>query len=159
MRIAFVAAIFLLASSTVGHSDQAPTSNRGCEPPEWSLPQNLSASVPAEMVSGFRVENYEVKLEDTSMEEARQHLGGEIRAQGDAANALQWLCLYGTDAVGGWVLWLESREIDAGYVGGFQWQRLSGNKVSRRGCHALRHSPLKVELALPLRLGATRPEG
>jgi hypothetical protein len=52
----------------------------------------------------------------------------------------------------GWVLWLESGEIDGGYVGSFQWQRLSNRDVLDSRCHALTGTTSAIKLPLSLRL-------
>jgi hypothetical protein len=92
------------------------------------------------------------------MENVKKRLGGEIGRKGDAGDALEWLCFHGADAIGGWVLWLESGEIDGGYVGSFQWQRLSNRDVLDSRCHALRGTTSVIKLPLSLRLGAKKTE-
>src|SRR4051812_24462262 len=108
------------------------------------------------MVTKLRISNIPITLEKTSMAQAEQLLGGTSGAKGDAGDALQWLCLHGTDGSGRWVLWLESGEIDGGYVGSFQWQRLSINEKLDRRCQAL--SGPKITLVLPLQLGMSEGE-
>jgi hypothetical protein len=161
MRFATCIALILLASAVFAQTDKGPPPQSApiiWEPPDWSLPENVKASVPKELVSILRVSDYDITLEETSMKDAQQRLGGEIGAKGDAGDALEWLCFHGTDAMGAWVLWLESGEIDGGYVGSFQWQRLSGKEIFDRNCHALRGTASTIKLPLPLRLGASKAE-
>src|ERR1700687_2526909 len=127
MRFALCIAILLLASTALAQTDSQPKphgTRTVWEPPEWNVPENVKPTVPKGMFSTFRVAGYEITLEKTSMQEVEQHFGGVIGQRGDASEALEWLCFHGADAVGGWVLWLESGEINGDSVGGFQWQRL-----------------------------------
>jgi hypothetical protein len=161
MRFALCFVLTMLAShaftQTVNQS--APHSSQMLwEPPEWNFPENVKASVPKEMFSSFRVSGYDITLEDTSMENVKKRLGGEIGRKGDAGDALEWLCFHGADANSGWVLWLESGEIDGGNVGSFQWHRLSNRDVLDSRCHALTGTTSSIKLPLPLMLGAKKAE-
>lgn len=88
----------------------------------------------------------------------QKRLGGSIGSEGDASEAVAWLCLIGSDAVGPWILWLESFEIDGPTIGGFQWRRLASNEKPDRRCSALRKGDDKVKLPLALHLGMTETE-
>jgi hypothetical protein len=103
------------------------------------------------MVTKLRISSAQITLEETNLYQAEKTLGGTTGAKGDAGDALQWLCLHGTDQSGSWALWLESGEIDGGYVGSFQWQRLSNNAQFDARCRALKGA--NIELSLPLQLG------
>jgi hypothetical protein len=154
-------ALLLLASSALTQTVSQPVTHAArsiWEPPEWNFPQDVKATVAKEMVSTFRVSGYDITLEETSMNDAEQRLGGAIGKKGDAGDALEWLCFHGADAVGGWVLWLESGEIDGGSVGSFQWQRLSNRDVLDIRCHSLRNVGSAIELPLSLHLGAKSSE-
>src|SRR5437588_153215 len=132
MRFALCVVLTFLAPAalpqTAGHSEPHK-SITVWKPPDWNFPENVKASVPKEMFSSFRVSGYDIRFEETSMESVEKRLGGETGQRGDAGDALEWLCFHGADAAGAWVLWLESGEIDGGFVGSFQWQRLSNSQV------------------------------
>jgi hypothetical protein len=154
-------ALLLLASSAFTQTASQPTTQAArviWEPPEWNFPQSVKATVPKEMVSTFRVSGYDITLEKTSMEDVEQRLGGVIGKKGDAADASEWLCFHGADAMGGWVLWLENGEINGGSVGSFQWQRLSNRNVLDARCHTLRKAASVIQLPKSLRLGAKSSE-
>ncbi|MGA7697038.1 MAG: hypothetical protein WCA76_18570 [Candidatus Sulfotelmatobacter sp.] len=157
MRFALCIILLVLASAAFTETDERASQRSDkvvWEPPEWNIPENVKATVAKEMFSRFRVSGYEVTLEETSMEDAEQHLGGVIGKRGDAGDAMQWLCFQGADSVGGWVLWLESGEINGGSVGSLQWQRLSNRDVLDRRCHALQKAGTPIQLPLSLKLGA-----
>jgi len=112
------------------------------------------ATVPKEMIASLRVSDVTVPLEeDTKLEDMQTRFGGKIGTQGDAADSLSWLCIYGSDSAGPWVLWLESGEVDGPYVGAFQWRRVSHSAQFDRRCSALPDTS-EVELPIDLRLGA-----
>ena len=128
-------------------------------PPDWSFPQNVKASVQKEMISSFRVLNYEIVLERTTMEDVQQHLGGQIGSKGDVGDAEKWLCFHGTSRMGRWILWLENGEINGDSVGSFEWQQLSENEVIDPRCRALRAAGSTITLPFPsLTLGATQSQ-
>jgi hypothetical protein len=103
------------------------------------------------MIASLRVSGVTIPLEEeTELESLQTRFGGEIGSEGDAADSLGWLCLYGNDAVGPWVLWLESGEIDGPYVGAFQWRRVSHSAEFDERCSAL---PDTSEVELPIDLG------
>lgn len=109
-------------------------------PPVWA-PQFIwkfdhhalpKGTVPKEMIASLRLSGVTITLEgESELEALPARFGGEIGSQGDAADSLGWLCLHGSDAVGPWVLWLESGEIDGPYVGGFQWRRVARSGSGR----------------------------
>jgi hypothetical protein len=127
------------------------------EPPDWNFPQEAKATVPKEMFKSLRVSTVGITLEETRLDKVEQLIGGEIGAKGDAGDAVQWLCLRGADRGSDWVLWLESGEIDGGFVGSFQWQTISSVAKSDRRCHVLRGTAT-IKLGLPLKLGMTEAE-
>ncbi len=137
---------------------QEPRTRTLWEPPEWNVPDNLKATVAKEMLSAIRVSNYQIVLEQTNMEDVRRNLGGQIGRRGDAGDALRWLCYHGVDGSGGWILWLESGEIDGDSVGSFQWQRLSSRDVVDSRCQTLRKGSPVIELPLFLKLGGKSSE-
>ncbi len=108
-----------------------------------------------EMIASLRVSGVTITLEgESELEALPARFGGEIGSQGDAADSLGWLCLHGSDAVGPWVLWLESGEIDGPYVGAFQWHRVSRSAQFDERCSALPDTS-EVELPVDLRLGSS----
>jgi hypothetical protein len=127
------------------------------EPPNWNFPKNVKATVPKEMLSKLRISTVAITLEETRLDKVEQLLGATKGAKGDAGDFVQWLCFHGTDDADQWVLWLESGEIDGGYVGSFRWKRISSQAKIDRRCHAL-NSTATVKLALPLKLGMGEAE-
>jgi hypothetical protein len=122
------------------------------EPPNWDFPQDTKATVPREMLSTLRISTVAITLEKTRLDKVVHLLGGATGAEGDAGDAVRWLCLHGADGGDPWVLWLESGEINGGYIGSFEWRRLSGDAKIDRRCHAL-SGIAKPKLSLPLTLG------
>jgi hypothetical protein len=117
---------------------------------DHSLPK---ATAPKEMISSLRIDGVTIRLEEeTELEAMQTRFGGEIGSQGDAADSLGWLCIYGRDAVGPWVVWLESGEIDGPYIGAFQWRRVSRSARFDERCSALPDTS-EVELPIDLDLG------
>jgi hypothetical protein len=127
------------------------------EPPDWNFPPDAKATVPKEMLKTLRVSTVGMTLEETRLDKVGQLLGGETGAKGDAGDAVHWLCVHGKDGRSDWILWLESGEIDRGYIASFQWQSLSsGARVDRR-CHSL-GAATAIKLGLPIKLGMTQSE-
>jgi hypothetical protein len=125
--------------------------------PLWKFDDGAlaKATVPKEMIPSLRVSDVTIPLEeDTKLEDLQTRFGGKIGAQGDAADSLLWLCLYGIDSAGPWVLWLESGEVDGPYVGGFQWRRVSHSAQFDQRCSALPDTS-EVDLPIDLGLGAS----
>lgn len=128
--------------------------------PLWKFDDGAlaKATVPKEMIASLRVSDVTIPLEeDTKLEALQTRFGGKIGHQGDAGDSLSWLCLYGSDAVSPWVLWLESDEVDGPYVGGFQWRRVSRSAQFDQRCSALPDTS-EVELPIDLRLGEMEAE-
>ena len=122
------------------------------EPPDWKFPEEAKPTVPKQMLSSLRVSTVGITLKETELDKVEHLIGGEMGAKGDAGDAVQWLCFRGTDYGSDWILWLESGEIDGGKVGGFQWQRISGEAKIDHRCHDLKGTAV-VKLASPLQLG------
>lgn len=120
------------------------------EPPPWNFPQDTKASVHRSLLTSMQIGTFRIDLEKTTIDSVRRRLGGEIGRKGDAGDAMEWLCFYGHGAMGHWVLWLESGEIDGGTVGSFQWQRLSGTRNFDRGCRSLNDTSIVLPLSLKL---------
>ena len=155
--IAFVLLAFAAFSQT-GTQSGPRRHQTVWEPPAWNFPQNAKASVPKEMLAKLLVSAYNITLEETSMEDAAKRFGGTIGSKGDAGDFLEWLCLHGTDAADDWVLWLESGEIDGGYVGSFQWQRIQSGTVLDARCAALPNAAHVLELPVAVHLGSTEAD-
>lgn len=115
-------------------------------------------TVPKEMIGALRVANMPIVLEDTKLEDAQKRFGGTIGARGDGGESLGWLCLYGSDNDGSWILWLTSGEIDGPTIGGFQWRRLSPMERPDRRCSRLPEGKGGIELPIALRPGMTEAE-
>jgi hypothetical protein len=121
--------------------------------PLWKFDDRVlpKATVSKEMIASLRVSGVTIPLEEeTELEAMQTRFGGKIGSQGDAADSLGWLCLYGSDAIGPWVLWLESGEIDGPYIGAFQWHRVSRSAQFDERCSAL---PDASEVELPVDIG------
>jgi hypothetical protein len=117
MRLVLCIVLLTLTSTVFPQTSRRPNPHSAravWEPPDWNLPDNLKATVPGEMLTALRVSGYEIKLEETSFNDVKEHLAGIIGRKGDAGDATEWLCFHGTDAAGRWVLWLENGEIDGG---------------------------------------------
>ncbi|MGA2345213.1 MAG: hypothetical protein ABSF93_04360 [Candidatus Sulfotelmatobacter sp.] len=126
------------------------------EPPDWNFPQNVKGNGRREMLTSFRVSNYEIALERTEMKDVQKHLGGEIGSR--ETDASEWLCFHGANETGRWVLWLENDEISASIVGAFQWRQISENDVLDPRCQVLRGEGSTIALPLPFTLGATQSQ-
>jgi hypothetical protein len=162
MRCASYIALALLAFTAFAQTVEQPTSHISrivWEPPDWDFPQNVKASVEKEMFSSIRVSNYEIVFEQTEMKQVQQRLGGQIGSRGDAGDALEWLCFDGVNEKGRWVSWLESEEINGGFVGSFQWRQLSKSDVLDPRCQALLKADSVITLPLSsLTLGAAQSQ-
>lgn len=154
------ALLLFVACITLGQTASRSSSSIDAvtwEPQAWAFLQEYpKATVSKQMVAALRVSNLLVRLENTTMEDVKATLGGTIGKKGDAGDFDEWLCFHGSDPSGGWVLWLESGEIDGGTVGSFQWQRLSASAVLDRRCRVLGEA--KVKLPIALQLGITEAE-
>lgn len=129
------------------------------EPPIIGWPDTLPRpTVPKEMIGSLRVGRFPVILEATKLEDAQRHFGGTIGRRGDGGESEAWLCLHGKDAIGPWVLWLDSGEIDGPAIGGFQWRRLVPDQRPDRRCQLIRKGGGTVELPLAVHLGMTDVE-
>jgi len=150
-----ISGLFFVACATSAQSASRPSSSSGqviWEPPAWTFLHEIpKATVSKQMLATLRVSGFPITLENTKMDKVSSTLGGSIGQKGDAGNFEEWLCFYGTDPSGRWVLWLESGEIDGGTVGSFQWQRLDTSAVLDGRCQML--GDAKVDLPIAVRLG------
>jgi hypothetical protein len=113
------------------------------------------ATVPKAMITKLHLSDLTILLEQTQLEAVQAHFGGQVGSDGDASESLSWVCLYGSDTAGRWVLWLESGEIDGGSVGSFQWRRVPPNSRFDERCRRLPQVSGRIKLPIPLRLGST----
>ena len=149
--IALCCAVMGLGFSQV--SNNVPT-GLVCRPPRlWNYNDLPKSTVSKEIASKLRVSDMSIVLESTTMTDVQKRFGGTFGQEGDAGTSLEWLCLRGGDATGGWVLWLKSGEMDAGTVGSFQWQRVRRAAKFDERCGLLAKADGKVELPIPLNLG------
>lgn len=111
------------------------------------------------MIATLLVAGMPVTLEETKVEDVRERLGGTIGSQGDASEALAWLCFHGGDKTGRWMLWLTSGEL-AGLtiIDGFDWSRLSAGGIPDHRCRSLPKNSDGIELPIQLHLGMTEQE-
>lgn len=149
---------FLLAITTV----LAQSANRGrvvlWSPPAIHAPsESPRSTVPKPMITRIVVEGFPISLEQTTLEAARSHFRAVAGHQGDASEALSWICFSGRDEVGLWALWLISSEIDGPDIGGLQWRRIpAGEEVDPR-CQSLQGTGT-VKLPLPIQLGMSETQ-
>src|SRR5262249_45043388 len=111
------------------------------------------STVSKELASKLRVSDMSIVLETTRMTDVQKRFGGTFGQEGDAGTSLEWLCLRGSNATDGWVLWLKSDEMDAGTVGSFQWQRVRHTAKFDERFGVLPKADANVELPIPLGLG------
>ena len=151
-----IGCLLIVVLSSAAFAQRTPTkSHEVWEPPDWSFPEDVKATVNREMLSTLRISDYPIQLEETKLDDTGKHFGGTVGSKGDASEYEAWLCSHGADTGGRWVLWLESGEIDGGYVGSFQWRRLSTTALIDKRCVALNHAP---QLPLSLNLGMQAAE-
>jgi hypothetical protein len=101
-----------------------------------------------DIVSDLRVLDRTVVLEETKLTDLQAHFKATIGNRGDAGDYVEWLCFYGANS--NWVLWLTSGEIDAGAIGGFQWQLVPATSRIDRRCRQLTDSAVKLPNAIRL---------
>jgi hypothetical protein len=114
-----------------------------------------SGTLARDPVSGFRIADFPVVLEKTTVADAQRRFGGTVGRHGDASEYLEWLCLENADARNRWVLWLMNAEINGGTIGGFQWKRISQNATVDGRCGKLPRTISAPELPKGLQLGMT----
>lgn len=129
------------------------------QPPTMDFPDaGPEPTVPKMMITSLRLAKMEIILEETTLDTVKARFGGDMGQSGDASEALQWLCFYGTDPNGRWALWLESSEMGGGSVDGFALQRLDNDAKVDRRCRMLRKDEGGFGLPIPIRLGMTEME-
>lgn len=140
---------------------QTELTHRGMHPVPWAPPEVRwpdklpPPTVPRERIRELRVAGMKILLEATTLHEVQRRLGGSIGHEGDASEALDWLCVGGGDADGRWILWLTSSEMGGGrYIDGMKWLRVAEGERPDRRCAAVRPGR-GVELPIPLNLGMT----
>ena len=115
--------------------------------------------MPKTIVTRLTVAGLPIQLEHTLLGDVGKRLGGVSGHEGDAGEAIEWLCFYGQDTKGPWGLWLISGEIDGPMIGGFQWQRLPAKARMDHRCKLLNTSNRPaVELPIALHLGMSPPQ-
>lgn len=112
-------------------------------------------TLPSELIPAFAVGPYRIALDETPIEEVAKHFDAQIGHSGDASEFVQWICLYGSDTLGHWALWIDSGEINGGNVGGFTMMRLGPERRTDPRCRSVR---LDVTNPAGLRLGMTQQE-
>ena len=143
--------LFVLVAAVLSRA-QKGNRNVLWEPPHINWPvSGINGSV----IHRLSISGYPIVLDRTSLEKARQRLGGVIGSRGDAGDAESWFCLHGTDTDGPWILWLTSDEINGDSVGGFIWRRVDLGQSLDPRCRSLDGQDL-VKLQPPLKLGVTK---
>src|SRR6266542_122201 len=112
------------------------------------------ATMAEELVPTLRVGSELIVLEHTTLDTVKRRLGaGSMGEAGAAASFVQWLCLYGRNGQGRWVLWLESGEMGAGRVEGFHVVSVKAiGRIDRR-CSLVERGAGEVVLPKNLALG------
>jgi hypothetical protein len=105
------------------------------------------------MITRITVAGARITLESTNLETIRKRFGAAAGRQGDAGDAITWLCFHGKDDGGAWGLWLTSSEIDGTAIGGFKWQRLPANASIDPRCKSLDQATSAIILPIPIHLG------
>ena len=158
----FALAFFALVCVCSAQTANKTQGNRAIlwSPPDFGWPEDLQqATVPKEMIRSFKVGDLPIILEETKLEDVRRLFGGTIGSQGDASEAVAWLCLHGSDASGKWMLWLTSGELEGSiYIDGIQWRRLSSNERPDRRCASLPVNKAGIALPIALHPGMKRQE-
>lgn len=155
-RIIAIALLFATTCMAPAQVAVNPPNALTWKPPViWKSDALPKATVPKEMVSKLQVSDMTVVLEKNEMTEIQRRFSGTFGTEGDAADALEWLCLIGSDTAGPWVLWVESGEMDAGTVGSFQWRRVSRNSKFDDRCATLPKDNGGVALPIALKLGTS----
>lgn len=145
--------LFLLIASAAAAQSSASIV---WQPPTLDLPETSpKASIPKEMITTLRVGKLSITLEETPLRDVARHFGGTVGSRGDASEALQWLCLHGSDAGGRWALWLESSEMGGGTIDGFALQRISSKATVDQRC---RTEAVQIDLPVRLRIGLKESE-
>jgi len=153
----------VIALATLPLFAQAPPrSHSGREvfwaPPSIDLPdEHPDSNVRREIVGSIQVGAKTIVLNKTPRAAAQKLLGGTVGMQGDAADWEAWLCYYGGDARGPWVLCLSSSEVDNENVDGFQWMSLSPGQHPDRRCKLI-SGDNAIKLPIDLRLGMSDSE-
>ncbi len=155
LRMALVLAVTYTGRTQI--AKEAPTdADFKWQPPVIQAPIPLPPSTLKEMVTTLRVSKILVVLEETKMADVKKRLGGSFGRRGDAASYVEWLCYYGANADGRWVLWLESSETVAGTVDGFILQRLDSDARMDGRCGNLQAGGVELPIALKLGITETR---
>lgn len=157
------ACVFFLLLSCSSHSqsvDSKALSRPIWQPPKVldEFPQDAKSTASPDIIKSLQVSRQRIVLETTALVALQKTVGGVIGHRGDAGDSLSWLCLYGSDSDGTWVLWLLSSEIDDGSIGGFTWQFVKNTTSIDSRCSARSEKGQIIKLPVPLRLGMTKDE-
>ena len=111
------------------------------------------------MIGALRVANLQIILEETTLADVQNRFAGMIGYRGDAGDSLSWLCYYGTDADGEWILWLTSGEMNGlTQIDGLQWRRITAHQRPDHRCSKLSKNSGGIELPIPLHLGSSEQQ-
>ena len=107
-------------------------------PPKVQAPsESLNATVSKPMMTSITLDGFPVTLEKTELDLAASHFGAQAGHQGDASEAVSWLCSYGKNQARPWARWLISGEIDGPAIGGFRWRHLPAGEAVDARCETL----------------------
>lgn len=147
-----VAAVLLLMIPLSG----AASAQSSWEPPNiGSGGADPVGSVAAELIPKIGIGDVQVILDITPLLDVVSRFKAQPGHRGDANDSLDWICLHGKNARGGWILWLESGEIHVNRIGAFQLRRLEPNQRVDARCRIVN---AVLQIPSELRLGMSREE-
>jgi hypothetical protein len=116
----------------------------GAEPVRtlWQPPQGIPERYPDsngtdDVIASLTISGVPIILEQTSILDIQNRLGGVLGGKGDAGATKGWLCYYQLAAPTPWVIWLERGELDGLLVAGFRWQNIPEHAVPDKRCQPL----------------------
>lgn len=157
-RVICTALLCLLACTLRAQTSSNLKNGLVWKPPKIQKSEALpKGTVSKLMVKAVRIADLNVELQETKMKDVQERFGGTFGNEGDAGDALEWLCLSGRDAAGRFVLWLKSGEMDGPWIGSFQWMRVPDQARFDARCGTLSEAD-RVKLTLPLHLGVSESQ-
>ena len=132
----------------------------GARPPMWTESQVWIANVKADPVQPIQFGKMILVLEKSTLAGVRSQLGsGEIFQNGDAAEALSWLCYTLASGRSSQTVWLSSSEMGGGKViDGLTAMQFDSKAPAHRNCSRLPQTYGSIHLANGLWLGATQAQ-
>ncbi len=151
MRISQLSACLLTALLLAVPASSKQARRQWAPPTIWTGTDIPEATGAQDLVPYIGIGSFRVKLGTTLLADAASHFNAKIGYQGDASEALSWVCLQGGTRAGPWALWLESGEIDGPTIGGFLLLPRPGSGWLDHRCIPLRDAA--ISLPIPLQIG------